>query len=338
MKMPEWRRDPVVGRWVILAAERRHRPRDFQPNGDTTPADADECPFCPGRESGTPPELYADRPAGLAANGPGWATRVIPNKFPALSADGVPERSEKGSYDRMTGIGAHEVVIESPDHAKELSQLSADEVARVLGAFRSRMRELRKDPRFQYVLAFKNHGPSAGASLVHGHAQIVATPIVPDVVQDELDGALRHYRAKARCVYCDMAGEEGRDGSRVILDREDFVAFAPFAPRFAYETWILPKRHSASFEDASDADLRGLARVLRETLGRLRRALGAPDYNFLIHTAPSGEPDLAHYHWHVEIFPRLADVAGFSWGTGFYINATPPEESARRLRETEVAS
>jgi UDPglucose--hexose-1-phosphate uridylyltransferase len=336
--MPELRRDPVVGRWVIIASDRRFRPRDFDTQRGTPPTGPELCPFCPGHESYTPPEILAYRAPGAPANGPGWWTRVVPNKFPALQIEGELERRGEGIYDRMNGIGAHEVIIESPDHTKELSELTAEEIERVLIAFRERMRDLKNDLRIRYILVFKNHGAGAGASLEHGHAQLIATPIIPEVVQEELDGALQHYRLKERCVYCDMVEQDLRDGRRLVREEDGFVAIAPFAPRFSFETWILPKRHQASFDEADPGSMSALARILRDTLARLRRALDKPNYNFLIHTAPCREPHLEHYHWHLEIFPKLAHVAGFEWGTGFYINTTPPEESAKYLREMEPRS
>jgi len=334
--MPELRRDPVVGRWVIIAAERRHRPRDFDTPNEPPGVGPDLCPFCPGHESYTPTEVFAIRPQGGAANGPGWSTRVVPNKFPALQVEGELDRRGEGIYDRMNGIGAHEVIIESPDHSKELSELTVEEIERVLLAFRERMRDLRNDLRFRYILVFKNHGASAGASLEHGHAQLIATPTIPMVVQEELDGALQHFQLKERCVYCDIVEQELRDGRRVVREEDGFVAIAPYAPRFSFETWILPKRHQTSFDEVEPGSLAALARILKDTLQRLRRALDKPNYNFLIHTSPCREPHLAHYHWHLEIFPKLAHVAGFEWGTGFYINTTPPEESAKYLREMEA--
>lgn len=333
--MSELRRDPVVGRWVIIAGDRRHRPRDFDARSTAPPTGPELCPFCPGHEAYTPSEVLAYRPAGGAANGPGWSTRVVPNKFPALQVEGELDRRGEGIYDRMNGIGAHEVIIESPDHTKELSELSVEEIERVLLAARERMRDLRNDMRLRYILVFKNHGEAAGASLEHGHAQLIATPIIPMVVQEELAGSLRHFRSKERCVYCDIVEQELREGRRLVREEDGYLAIAPFAPRFPFETWILPKRHQASYDEVDPGSLAALARLLKETLGRLRRALDKPDYNFLIHTAPCREAPLDHYHWHLEIFPKLAHVAGFEWGTGFYINTTSPEESAKFLREME---
>ncbi len=333
--MPELRRDPVVGRWVIIAEDRRFRPRDFDGQKNPPTAGPELCPFCPGHESFTTPEVLAYRAPGGSPNGPGWTTRVVPNKFPALQIEGELDRRGEGIYDRMNGIGAHEVIIESPDHTKELSELPAEAIERILLAFRERMRDLRNDLRFRYILVFKNHGAAAGASLEHGHAQLIATPIIPKVVQEELDGALQHFRMKERCVYCDMVEQELREGRRLVREEDGFVAIAPFAPRFPFETWILPKRHQASFDEMEPSQMAALARLLKDTLGRLRRALDKPNYNFLLHTSPCREASLEHYHWHLEIFPKLTHVAGFEWGTGFYINTTSPEESATFLREME---
>ncbi|HEX7077704.1 MAG TPA: galactose-1-phosphate uridylyltransferase [Candidatus Eisenbacteria bacterium] len=335
--MPELRKDPIVGRWVIIATERARRPSDF--NGTSGLGDEKTpCPFCPGNERYTPPEVLADRAPGRPPNGEGWSTRVVPNKFPALQVEGGLDRRGEGIYDRMNGIGAHEVIIETTRHERELSELSIAEIVRVLRAYRERIVDLKNDLRFRYILVFKNHGEAAGATLEHGHTQLIATPIIPMVVQEELEGSLQHYRLKERCVYCDIVDQELKDGRRVVTQNAGFLAIEPFAPRFPFETWILPKRHHSAFEETADAELPALAGALRETLGRLRLALNRPHYNFLIHSAPCRDPRLDYYHWHLEIMPRLTKVAGFEWGTGFYINPTPPEEAALYLRSIEPAA
>jgi UDPglucose--hexose-1-phosphate uridylyltransferase len=330
--MPELRKDPVVGRWVIIATDRARRPSDW--NGPSPPQTSREsCPFCPGNERFTPGEVMATRDAGASPNGSGWTTRVVPNKFPALQIEGGLDRRGEGMYDRMNGIGAHEVVIESPDHSAELSELSLPEIERVLRAYRDRVLDLKNDLRFRYILVFKNHGEAAGASLAHGHTQLIATPIIPNVVAEELEGSLQHFRRKERCVFCDIVEQELRDGTRIVTQNEEFLSFEPFAPRLPFETWLLPRRHVSSFEETDPSAFPALALVLQETLRRLNRALNRPPYNFLIHSAPCAETRLPHYHWHMEIMPKLSRVAGFEWGTGFYINSTPPEEAAAYLRE-----
>ena len=330
--MPELRKDPITGRWVIISTERRKRPSDFRFEHAATLGLAD-CPFCEGREDLTPPEVLAYRQNGAAPNAPGWDLRVVPNKFPALKVEGGLEREAEGMFDRMNGIGAHEVIIETPDHGKTLAKMSEAEIERVLWAYRERILDLKKDIRFRYILIFKNHGAAAGATLEHTHSQLIALPIVPDFVREEIDGARLHFAAKERCVFCDIIRQETTAGRRVILENAEMVALAPYAPRFPFETWLLPKRHGARFEDAPRQQYEALARILKSVLTRMERALENPAYNLIIHSSPFSEETTEYYHWHVELIPKLTKVAGFEWGTGFYINPTAPEEAARVLRD-----
>jgi UDPglucose--hexose-1-phosphate uridylyltransferase len=333
--VPELRKDPVTGRWVIISTDRQKRPNDFRLEKSATTG-RECCPFCPGHEAMTPPEILSYRQNGSAPNTPGWDLRVVPNKYPALQVEGTIDREGEGLFDRMNGIGAHEVIIETPDHDRSLALMSEPEIERVLWAFRERMIDLKQDHRLRYVLVFKNQGAAAGATLEHPHSQLIALPIVPDFVRDELEGARAHYRVKERCVYCDIVHQEVRDGRRVIQENADSVALAPFAPRFAFETWLLPKRHGARYETAARHEYESLARLLKAVLQRLDRALESPPYNLIIHTAPFSEEVSELYHWHIEIMPKLTRVAGFEWGTGFYINPTPPEEAARVLRAVKL--
>jgi UDPglucose--hexose-1-phosphate uridylyltransferase len=330
--MPELRKDPVAGRWVILSPERARRPYEFV--SVTAARGPQGCPFCPGNEAETPPEIFALRPGGGRADGPDWTLRVVPNRFPALAREGELERRTEGLYDRMNGVGAHEVIVESPDHERGLAELEAAQVAAVLAVCRRRMAELHADPRVRYVLIFKNHGAPAGASLEHPHAQLIATPILPLQVQEELDGALRYFELKERCVFCAIAAQElgPPAGPRLVLARDGCVVLEPYAPRFPYETWILPAAHASAFERGDAAQDAALAAVLGETLRRLERVLPGLAYNLVLHTAPCRSPELEHFHWHVEILPRRAEFAGFEWGSGFYINPVPPETAAAALR------
>ena len=239
-------------------------------------------------------------------------------------------------FDRMNGIGAHEVIIETPDHAKTLASMTAEEIERVFSAFRARVLDLRQDRRFRFILLFKNHGGPAGATLEHSHSQLIALPIVPDFVRKEIDGARAHFAAKERCVFCDILHQEIAARQRVILENADFVALAPYAPRFPFETWLVPRRHGPRFEEAPPNEYAELARLLRALLVRVNRALETPSYNLVVHSAPFTEEVGEFYHWHVEVMPRLTKVAGFEWGTGFYINPTSPEEAARVLRDAGV--
>ena len=329
--MPELRKDPVVGRWVIISTERGQRPSDFRI--EPVRAVGSNCVFCPGNEAKTPPEILAIRTPDSAPNGPGWSLRVVPNKFPALRIEGELEPSGEGLYDRMNGVGAHEVVIESPDHRATLATLPADTVADVLLAYRDRVVDLKKDPRFEYILVFKNHGAAAGASLEHPHSQLIATPIIPIMLTEELNGSSQYYRMKERCVWCDILHQERRSQRRMIVEANGFVAFTPFASRFPFETWILPTHHRSAFEETGVEELRGLAEVLGEFLRRMDRVLQHPPFNFMLHTAPLREGTLDHFHWHLEIIPKLTNVAGYEWGSGFFINPVLPEDAAAALRE-----
>jgi UDPglucose--hexose-1-phosphate uridylyltransferase len=334
--MPELRKDPIVGRWVIIATERIKRPNDFITHSEPRRG---LCPFCPGQESMTPPELLAHRPAdgpGARPNAPGWRLRAFPNKFPALRVEGTLDRHGDGIYDCMNGIGAHEVIVETPEHGRRFSDLSQDDIVGVLEAYRERTIDLSRDGRLKYVMIFKNHGAAAGASLDHPHSQLIALPVVPRFVSEEMKGARKHYRLKERCVYCDIVHQELKEGVRLIHENPRFVAIEPFAPKFPFETWILPRAHHARFERATKDDFAYLANSLKVSLSKLNVALGDPPYNFIVHSTPFGEDDPPHYHWHIEIMPTLTQVAGFEWGSGFYINPTPPEEAARFLREIEV--
>ena len=337
--MPELRKDPVVGRWVIISTERSRRPTNF--TAAKVEKSSGFCPFCPGNEDKTPPEVYASRQNGGGPNGPGWDVRVVPNKFPALQIEGALDRRGEGLYDKMNGVGAHEVVIESPRHDQDLSDLPIDHLVRVLSAYRERMVDLHRDRRFRYVLIFKNHGAGAGATLEHTHTQLIATPIIPKILQEELEGARRYFELKERCVFCDIVQQDSDDhnGRRIVTTNDRFLAIEPFAPRFPFETWILPRRHDASYQAVEDPqELTDLAAILKDTLSRLNRALDRPPYNFVVHTAPVSDGDLEYYHWHLEIMPKLTRVAGFEIGSGFYINPTPPEDAAQYLREIAVES
>ena len=330
--MSELRKDPVTGRWVIISTERRKRPNDFRLESVQSAPD-DSCPFCEGHEQMTPEELLAYRSNGAGANTPGWALRVVPNQFPVLRVEGALDRQGEGLFDKMNGIGAHEVIIESPKHEDTLATLDAEAVERVLWACRERVQDLKRDRRFRYMIIFKNHGAAAGASLDHSHSQLIALPIVPREVRDEVDGARAHYDAKERCVFCDILRQEIADGRRLIAEDADMVAVAPYAPRFPFETWILPRRHQALFEEAARHEYGSLARLLGDILRRMNRTLVNPPYNLLIHSAPVAEAVGESYHWHVEIIPKLTKVAGFEWATGLYLNPTAPEEAAQVLRE-----
>ncbi|MGB3478902.1 MAG: galactose-1-phosphate uridylyltransferase [bacterium] len=330
--MPELRKDPVLGRWVIISTERAKRPKDFKSTPEKKVVAPTSCPFCPGNETATPPEIMAYRPDNTKPNTPGWTLRVISNKFPALLVEGDISRRGEGIYDRMNGIGAHEVIIESSDHSMDLADLEIEHFQNVIYAYQERMLDLKKDQRLRYTMVFKNFGAAAGASLEHSHSQLIATPIVPKRVMEEMDGAKRYYEYRERCIFCDIVVQETKDRKRLINENNSFILICPFAPRFPFETWILPRNHMSNFEDASRDELDDLASILKDCLLRMKKALNTPPYNYVIHTAPITMRGIDFYHYHLEIIPVLTHIAGFEWGTGFYINPTGPEESAAYLK------
>jgi UDPglucose--hexose-1-phosphate uridylyltransferase len=332
--MPDLRKDPIVGRWVIIATSRARRSHDF----DTTPQRQRGrfCPFCEGHEDKTPGEILAYRRPGTQPNGEGWRVRVVPNKFPALEIEGQLSKRGEGIYDMISGVGAHEVIIESPRHLVSTSELSEEQLREVLWVYRDRLVDLKKDQRLVYGMIFKNVGAAAGASLEHTHSQLIVTPIVPINVWEEMTGSLEFYNYRGRCVYCDMIQQELATEKRIVLDTPGFVAFCPFASRFPFETWVLPKNHSSHYENIQKNEVDDLSGVMRQVIGKIETALDQPAYNYIIHTAPFDTQALNHYHWHIEIMPSLMKTAGFEWGTGFYINPVPPEEAAAFLREIEL--
>jgi len=343
--MSELRHDPVQKRWVIIAIERGSRPSDFK-RAPEQKRKVSACPFCYGNEDKTPPEIFAIRPCDTKPNSPGWKLRVIPNKFPALKVEGNLDRRGLGIYDIMQGVGAHEVIIETPDHDAHLGEMPIEEVFQIVKMYRDRIADLHADKRLRYVLIFKNYGKIAGASLAHPHSQIIATPVTPITVAAELDSAREHYLHKERCLFCDIISQEKALGERIVLETEKFIAFCPFASRFPFEMWLLPKQHSHDYAQMSDDDLEAFAEALKILLHKLRVSLEDPPYNFVLHTCPNytvTRPGREHYwstlpydwHWHLEIIPRLTKMAGFEWGTGFYINPTPPELAADFLRKAK---
>ncbi|MCK5558661.1 MAG: galactose-1-phosphate uridylyltransferase [Candidatus Hydrogenedentes bacterium] len=333
--MPQLRKDPILSRWVIITEERGQRPSDFraQPQPSQPP---EHCPFCPGNEARTPPEIIGYREEGTQANHPGWHIRVIPNPAPVLRVEGRLERRGLGMYDMITGIGAHEIIIETPEHDVDLADLVPAQVERVLWAYRDRSLDLSRDPRLRYILIFRNHGASAGSIISHPHSQLIATPIVPKRVEEEIAGSKLYYEHKERCIACDMVRQELVERRRVVAENRNFLSFEPFASRFPFETWIMPKFHSCTFSLVDEEEITDLAYCLKETLMRLRAVLGEQPYNYVIHTAPIPVKDEEVYHWHIEILPKLTRVAGFEWGSGFYINSTCPEDAAQLLREAEI--
>jgi UDPglucose--hexose-1-phosphate uridylyltransferase len=332
--MPELRKDPIVQRWVVMAPDRAKRPSDVKDDPKLVEGPFD--PFAEGNESATPPEIMAYRNYGTHPNGPGWRVRVVPNKFPALQVEGNLEKRGDGIYDMMNGIGAHEVIIECPHGETNMSRLSVDAIREVLWVYHDRLVDLKRDRRLVHALIFKNKGALAGASLQHSHSQLMATSVVPISIWEEMTGSLEFFNYRGRCIFEDMIQQELATGARIVLDTPSFVVFCPFASRFAFETWILPKQQSSHYENITRPAVEELGTVLKTVLRKLELALDDPPYNYVIHTAPFNQPELPHYLWHIEIFPRLTRVAGFEWGSGFYINPVMPEQAAAFLRDVDL--
>jgi UDPglucose--hexose-1-phosphate uridylyltransferase len=341
--MPELRKDPIIGRWVIVATERARRPDQFMGKPKEEQDDV-ACPFCEGREASTPSEIYALRPRNSTRNGPGWDLRVVPSISPLLKVEGNLERRGNGIYDVMNGLGAHEIVVETNQHIANMADLSEEQIAKVLNCYSDRIVDLERDSRIKYVLVFKNYGQGSGSTRIkHARSQLIATPVNPKRVKEELAGSRLYYEYHERCVFCDLIQQELDQKERIILDCDGFVAVSPFAARFPFETWVLPKQHCCDYTYMNADSRRNLARLLKAVLLKLKIGLNDPDYNYIIHTAPFRREKVGYwktieydYHWHIEIMPRLTKVAGFEWGTGFYICPVPPEDTAKFLREVKI--
>ena len=331
--MSELRKDPVVDRWVIIANERSKRPNATAP---TIKSNSDElCPFCSGHEAETPPEVLAYRDNSIGANSPGWRVRVVPNKYPALASVRDIPGSADSPYQAMGGFGAHEVIIESPTHFLSMAELSERQIEDVLRAYRQRLVALHDDPRWQSIIIYKNEGSAAGATLAHVHSQLLALPLVPHEVAQEWRALVAHHDATGRCLYCEILDHERTDRRRIVIESAAFIGFCPFASRFPYEIWVMPKKHSPFFHTIAKDELRQLRLMLGQSLRRLAGIVDAP-LNFVLHSGPLKEAKREHYHWHLEILPRITKIAGFELASGCYINTEAPEIAARQLREVSL--
>ena len=330
--MPELRKDPITGRWVIIATDRAKRPTDFV-RQTVPPPSGGVCPFDYGNEHKTPPEVLAFRDSG-GRDEPGWRVRVVPNKFPVLGIEGELNRQGEGMYDKMNGIGAHEVIIETPNHSLTLAEMPERQIEEVLWAFRDRVNDLKKDRRFRYIILFKNHGEAAGASLEHPHSQLIALPVIPKRVKEEVDGARVFYEMKERCIFCDIIRQETAAGVRLVMRNGPLHGTGALCAAVSLRDLDSAQAARLAFRGV------GCARRCRTwhgccapPCGRSTRCWSGRLTTSSCTARPVQDPPLLYYHWHIEIIPKLTKVAGFEWGTGFYINPTPPEESARFLRE-----
>lgn len=330
---PEFRKDPVSGDWVITASIRAKRP--FGWINDKNHDNFADCPFCPGNEKQTPPELFAIRKSNSKANASDWSLRVIPNKFPVLMDHKNFDQISDGIYEKISGSGAHEVVIETADHNKELSDLSIEEMQAVLTVFKDRINNLKRLLHIKYVLVFKNHGQPAGASLIHSHSQIIATPMLPKRLEEEIEGITAYHSLHQRCIFCDMIQLEQKENKRIVELNAAFIALTPYSSRFPFEIWIMPVQHQHCYEKIEE-DIFFLAHILKATLRKIQVVLNFPSYNFVIHTSPCQEYETKKFHWHIELMPKLTHIAGFERGAGCYINSVLPEMAAEMLNRQKA--
>jgi UDPglucose--hexose-1-phosphate uridylyltransferase len=362
-RKPELRRDPITGRWVIIASARGKRPIPTTPREELeTPEARERCPFCYGKEELTPLELYSYRPNDGKSNDTGWQVRVVPNKFPAFGIFPEVYIRRVGLSQIATGYGAHEVVIDSPVHESYLEQHPVEHISHIVDAWWERHVDLERDQQLRYVLIFKNHGKDAGASLRHPHEQIIATTIIPNRLKTKLENARNHYTNGEGCIWCRQVEHlylyestiwnpdgsifiQSKRGDRIVAENNHFVAFIPFAARMPYEIHIQPKYHQYSFVATTPEQRFSLAQIIKVVLMKVYKLLGNPSYNFYFHSAPNLNilPRVGEYrtikddfHWDIEILVRTSIEAGFEQGSGIYINPIDPVDAARYLRETEI--
>lgn len=328
--MAELRKEPITRMWVVIATDRPKGPSDylaFKPPYRVQESGG-PCPFCPGQEEMTPPETFS-----IPREGGGWSVRVVPNKFPFFHIEGDFDRRPEGMYDLMEAIGAHEIVIEAPEHHQNLATFESVQIEGILRAYRDRVRDLARDQRFQQILIIKNY---PGVFNRHPHSHLMALPVIPKRIEEEIGGTLDYFQRKERCIYCDILKEETASGKRVILETPHFLVFAPFASRFPFETWIVPKAHASDFHSIDDERIADLSVTLRSLFHRFQQLISDPPYSLTFHTSPVQERfHRPEYHWHIETRLRVGLREGFEWGTGFFVNPTPPEQAAAYLRNGE---
>jgi UDPglucose--hexose-1-phosphate uridylyltransferase len=332
--MPELRQNMATKQWVIMAVERAHRPEECIETQRTLTEERPEqepgCPFCPDSEE---PEQEIMR---LPASGP-WQVRVVRNKYPALQQVGECIRSFDGVHRQITGVGHHEVVIESPRHNMCSALDTPENLAVMLETCKARSRELAQDPRVEQIVCFQNHGERAGTSLFHPHSQIIALPVVPYEIRARAEEARRYFDDTGRCVMCQMVCDELKDGCRIVAESQSFVAFILYAAFSPFHMWIVPRQHKPSFLHASVQELADLGGLLRCVLRKLYVGLRDPDYNYIIRTAPLRDPGYDYLHWYITLIPRVTRSAGFELGSGMFINTTLPEHAAEFLRSVREA-
>lgn len=335
--MSDLRRDPISGHWVVVAPD--HEPAVQISSFTRFETPTENCPFCPGHESMTGHEILRYQLGNGHPTAQPWSLRVIPNRLPILRTEKALEREGIGMFDRVTGVGAHEIIVDSPDHSRVLHEFSEAQVGLMLQAWKERITDLKNDIRLRYISVFRNQGRRAGARLSHPHSQLIATPMIPSGIRLELSGAREYYEYKERCVFCDVFVQEAEEGIRIVSENRGFLAFCPFASRHPFEVWILPRRHQHEFGTVSLEELGDLARVLKQVCTALADSLMDPDINVVLKSAPNPQRRKAKwttlaedYHWHLVVTPRISRATGYEWATGMAVNPTPPEDAAAYLR------
>lgn len=336
--MHELRKDILLGRWVAVLSESK-APSEYNLSPNTVEDDKN-CILCPGREGEIPSEIMSIRKPGMRPDTPGWWVKAIPSFNPVFQTEGDLGRKGLGIYDKMNSVGADEILIESPEHTKRPEDMGPEHMARVITLYKNRLIDLKQDSRIRYILIYKNSGKDAGEIFSHPTSFLIATPVIPKKVKDELDSAKQYYSYKERCIFCDIIREELRVGGRIILETKNFIAFCPYAAKFPFESWIIPKKHSCAFHEIESQEVDDMGFILTSVLKKLRAVFHEPPFNYFLHTAPNMIPRRDHwhtlgedFHWHLEIIPRLRRISGFEWGSGFYILQTSPENAAKYLRE-----
>lgn len=325
--MSDWRADPITGDWTVVADELPLARRDFVINGAVSPLD-EPCPLCPGHEAATGPEI-----AGLRDHDGGpWRIRVVPNRVPALRVEAEQHEAVAGLFKSRPGLGAHEVVVESTRHDATWYSLAADELAAVVGIWRDRLADLRRDGRMACAMAVKNQGADAGARLAHPHSQVVAMPVVPARLRAKAEAGERHAAATGRCRWCDLIADEKAAGVRLVADLPGFVVVAPYAARTPFELLLLPTAHAPRPDALDGPALATLGGLLRHVFDRLGVELERPAFHVVLSVAPYGLTNDLAFHWHLEIVPRVMRPGGLETASGAGINPVSPERAARVLR------
>jgi len=332
--MPELRQNPFTKEWVIIATERAKRPEELSAKKESKqlPSYSPTCPFCPGNERLAPPEVMHLPPGSDGV----WQVRVVPNKFAALAREGEPDWKIERSKRTIKGVGIHDVIVETPNHALTTALLPESDIARIIEAYKLRFDQVSADPRVSHVTIFKNHGVAGGTSLEHPHSQLIGTPVISNQVRNRLHEALRHHDEFGECLFCQVVEEELADQTRIVVASEYFVALEPYASGSPFQTHIQPRRHMASFGAISLAEVQDLARVLRTILARLYVGLDNPDFNYTVRSAPAETAGVNYFHWYISVIPRLTRVAGFELGSGMFINPVLPEAAAEFLRNQKI--